>query len=317
MCTLAELRIKTKELIYGQDAVIDELSIVFSKHLIKNYFETYHDFNATVGLLIGETGVGKTFIVKTMCKILGLPLIFINAKSISQEGWSGKSFIQHLTTGAWDNRNHSALQNAVVLIDEFDKLCTPCSSSNSDNYSELLQHSILPYLESYKYYISETQEINTRNFLFLCTGTFKEIYNETSTTIGFNSEVTKEKLRKSLEKYGIIKELLGRISFFITLNPMSENIYRQALDEPKSYFNSWIQILNKCSILNLSVVKKDIVTHSLENNLGMRGLIQECDKEINNILKEHTDTLSLIMDDLTPTLKKEEINYDNSPKHIK
>ena len=141
---------KIKKKVVGQDYVIDRLGTYLLKHLLKSIMlvkEPAVNHPSSCVLLMGASGTGKTYITKTLCNEFNLSYIEINAKSITQEGWSGTSFIQALNDEIKAYPDPATHPGIVVLVDEFDKMCMPQDESKHINYHYIIQASILKYLD--------------------------------------------------------------------------------------------------------------------------------------------------------------------------
>jgi len=133
MKSLIELRKTLKQKVLGQDKSIDKFCTIYYKYLIKKYAPDFAcEFNSsTICLFIGNSGVGKTYLVREAAKIFNIPIIELNSKAICQEGWSGKSFLNLIEEECI--KLNSSIQKIdfnriIIFIDEFDKFVTPIYS---------------------------------------------------------------------------------------------------------------------------------------------------------------------------------------------
>ncbi len=212
-------------------------------------------------LMIGPTGCGKTYLVKTLAKILNVPLAITDATTLTEAGYIGddvESVLSKLLAAA-DNDVERA-EKGIVFIDEIDKIAKKRNTNSRDVSGETVQQGLLKLLEgsdvevpvgaSSKSAMVPSTTVNTTNILFICGGAFpdldgiiKERLNEHS-SMGFDadlkdkydndpdllSKVTTEDLRE----YGMIPEFLGRLPVVYALNGLTKESYKRILTEPKN-----------------------------------------------------------------------------------
>ena len=212
-------------------------------------------------LMIGPTGCGKTYLVKTLARILNVPLAITDATSLTEAGYIGddvESVLSKLLAAA-DNDVERA-EKGIVFIDEIDKIAKKRNTTSRDVSGESVQQGLLKLLEgsdvevpvgaSSKNAMVPTTTIDTTNILFICGGAFpdldgiiKERLNEHS-SMGFDADL-KDKydddpdlLQKvtteDLREYGMIPEFLGRLPIVFTLEGLTKEMLSQILLEPKN-----------------------------------------------------------------------------------
>ena len=196
-------------------------------------------------LMIGPTGSGKTYLVKTLAKLLDVPLAITDATSLTEAGYIGddiESVVSKLLAAA-DNDVEKA-EKGIIFIDEIDKIAKKKNAHNRDVSGESVQQGMLKLLEgadievpvgaNSKNAMVPLVTVNTGNILFICGGAFpdltdiiKERLTKTS-TMGFQGELKdrfdkdKNLLQKvtveDLRNFGMIPEFLGRLPIIFTLN---------------------------------------------------------------------------------------------------
>ena len=213
-------------------------------------------------LMIGPTGSGKTYLVKTLARILDVPLAITDATSLTEAGYIGddiESVVSKLLAAA-DNDVEKAEQG-IIFIDEIDKIAKKKNASQRDVSGESVQQGMLKLLEgsevevpvgaNSKNAMVPLTTVNTKNILFICGGAFPDldsIIKERLTkqsAIGFGADL-KDKYdhdKKILEKvttedlrnFGMIPEFLGRLPVVFTLTGTHMKICMvKILEEPKN-----------------------------------------------------------------------------------
>ena len=212
-------------------------------------------------LMLGPTGSGKTFMVKTMARLLQVPLAITDATALTEAGYIGddvESVISKLLANA-DNDVELA-ERGIVYIDEIDKIAKKQNTNNRDVSGESVQQALLKLLEgadvevpvgaTNKNAMVPMTTVNTSNILFICGGAFpglEDIIKKRLTsqgTIGFGSELRdkydheKDLFRlvetEDIREYGLIPEFIGRLPIVFSLQAMDEELLVQVLKKPKN-----------------------------------------------------------------------------------
>lgn len=261
-------------------------------------------------LLIGPTGVGKTLLVHTLAKTLGVPFVSVDATSFTEAGYSGadvEDIIRRLYYNA--GSDITLASRGIVHIDEFDKLRSmgAGSSSYTGASREGVQQSLLKMIEGYDVAFEDPNQrgneviVNTSNVLFIFSGAFVglEEYGRTQQqkrTIGFTSPVTESSSAvvpqspaavEDLIDYGIIPELVGRISIIERLEPLTLDMMKDILTQPEGSIIKQYQ-----SVLSLDNISVDFSEAALTTiaelafklNLGARGLRTIVESILSDIL---------------------------------
>ena len=253
-------------------------------------------------LMIGPTGCGKTYMVRTLAKLLDVPLAIADATSLTEAGYIGddiESVISKLLAAA-DNDVEKA-ENGIVFIDEIDKIAKKENSNHRDVSGESVQQGMLKLLEgsevevpvgaSSKGAMVPLATVNTRNILFICGGAFpglediiKERLSKTN-SIGFGgtlkdsyendpnilSKVTTEDIRK----FGMIPEFIGRLPIVTTLQNLTKEMLVKIMTEPKNAILKQYQKLLELDEVKLEFADDalDVIAEkALELKTGARGL---------------------------------------------
>lgn len=253
-------------------------------------------------LMIGPTGSGKTYLVKTLAKILNVPLAIADATSLTEAGYIGddiESVISKLLAAA-DNDVERAEQG-IVFIDEIDKIAKKQNSNSRDVSGESVQQGMLRLLEGAdvevpvgamsKNAMVPLTTVNTRNILFICGGAFPDLEEiikqrlHKNTGIGYGADL-KDKYSKDknilekvtvedLKKFGMIPEFIGRLPIIYSLQGLTKEMLIEILKEPKNAILKQYQ-----KLLELDEVKLEfddgaleaIAEKALEKDTGARAL---------------------------------------------
>lgn len=253
-------------------------------------------------LMIGPTGSGKTYMVKTLAKLLDVPLAITDATSLTEAGYIGddiESVVSKLLASA-DNDVEKA-EHGIIFIDEIDKIAKKRNTNQRDVSGESVQQGMLKLLEgaevevpvgaSSKNAMVPMVTVNTRNILFICGGAFpdleeiiKERLNKES-SIGFRADL-KDKYDKEenlltkvlvedVRKYGMIPEFLGRFPILFSLEALTEDMLVRVLAEPKNAIIKQYQKLLAMDEVKLEFEEsalRAIAVKAKEKKVGARAL---------------------------------------------
>ena len=237
-------------------------------------------------LMIGPTGSGKTYLVKTLAKILNVPLAIADATSLTEAGYIGddiESVISKLLAAADNDVNRA--EQGIVFIDEIDKIAKKQNSNSRDVSGESVQQGMLRLLEGAdvevpvgamsKNAMVPLTTVNTRNILFICGGAFPDLEEiikqrlHKNTGIGYGADL-KDKYDKEknilekvtvedLKKFGMIPEFIGRLPIIYSLQGLTKDMLIQILKEPKNAILKQYQ-----KLLELDEVKLEFDDEALE-----------------------------------------------------
>lgn len=316
--TPKQLSDKLKEYVIGQDQACNDLSLFLFNYLLFHYAQNREDIrleNPPVCLIIGESGSGKTHLVKMISKIMNFDLLEINGKSIAQEGWNGESLKNMILTYAMSRpKSKDQSIKTIIFIDEFDKVCQPISSSETENYNVHTQNSFLKYLEGFKI---ENKDIlvDLKSFCFILGGNFQGIRDQREKNkkqIGFRDHEHQEtELHYELESFGMIPEIIGRISNFIELNYLTRKDYEAILHSKNTYFKNITAIMLAIN-MELDIQDQHIeyaIDKAIKSKIGVRGLIQELNKILNQEMIRNQDKFKVVSDYFNYLESAEEMQY--------
>lgn len=253
------------EYVMGQEHAKKVLAVGVYNHYKRVLARTDEDDGVEIEksnmLMIGPTGSGKTFMVKTMARLLQVPLAITDATALTEAGYIGddvESVISKLLASA-DNDVELA-ERGIVYIDEIDKIAKKQNANNRDVSGESVQQALLKLLEgadievpvgaTNKNAMVPMTTVNTSHILFICGGAFpglEDIIKKRLTkqgTMGFGSDL-KDRYdgerdlfarteTEDIREYGLIPEFIGRLPIVFSLEAMDENLLVDVLTKPRN-----------------------------------------------------------------------------------
>ena len=328
--------------VIGQDHAKKIMSVAVYNHYKRVATNTMDEIEIDKSnmLMIGPTGCGKTYLVKTLARLLDVPLAITDATSLTEAGYIGddiESVISKLLANA-DNDVERA-ETGIVFIDEIDKIAKKDTSRSRDVSGESVQQGMLKLLEgsevevpvgaTSKNAMVPLATVNTRNILFICGGAFpdledivKERLNKEA-SIGFKSSlsdkydddpnVVRHVNADDLRKFGMIPEFLGRLPIMFTLDELTEDMLVQILTDPKNAIVAQFQKLLELDEVKLQFTDEAlhaIAKKAIERKTGARALRAILEELMLDIMYEipKDDNIG------TVTITEEYINENGSPK---
>ena len=299
-----KIKAQLDEYVVGQEYAKKAMSVAVYNHYKRVATDTMDDIEIEKSnmLMIGPTGCGKTYLVKTLAKLLDVPLAITDATSLTEAGYIGddiESVVSKLLAAA-DNDVEKAEQG-IIFIDEIDKIAKKKNTNQRDVSGESVQQGMLKLLEgsevevpvgaSSKNAMVPLTTVNTKNILFICGGAFpdleqiiKEGLNKQS-SMGFIADLKdkydheKNLLSKvtveDLRNFGMIPEFIGRLPIVFTLQGLDEDMFVKILQEPKNAIIKQYQKLLALDEVKLEFSEealRAIAAKAMKKDTGARAL---------------------------------------------
>ena len=305
-----ELKAELDEYIIGQNRTKMILSTAVYNHYKRLRDKTIDKSNV---FMLGPTGSGKTYMVKTLAKLLNVPLVIVSATNLTEAGYKGKdvqSILSRLLREAGNDELKA--ESGIIFIDEIDKIAKKESSATRDIGGEGVQQALLKIIEGCVEEIevsesdnlvyngrtvSEKTRIDTTNILFICGGAFPGIediirkrLDAGTSSIGFGAaaghtepeeNVMLKVTTDDLNEFGMIKEFIGRCPVIAPLEELTTEALRKILTEPKNALIGQYQTLMEMSGIKLTFTDEalnEIARKAIEKGTGarsLRGIMEE------------------------------------------
>ena len=305
------IKAQLDEYVIGQEQAKKAISVAVYNHYKRVFSRTSPDaekYGTDVEieksniLMIGPTGSGKTYLVKTLAKLLDVPLAIADATSLTEAGYIGddiESVLTKLLAAAGGDVQKAEM--GIVFIDEIDKIAKKKSTNTRDVSGESVQQELLKLLEGadvevpvgtgQKNAMTPMEMINTDNILFICGGAFPDLENiikerlTNTTSIGFGSDpkdkydkdpdILSKVTNQDLREFGMIPEFLGRLPVTVTLQGLTKEFLVRILKEPKNAILKQYKKLLAMDEVNLNFdddALEWIAEQALKKDTGARAL---------------------------------------------
>lgn len=299
-----KIKAQLDEYIVGQEHAKKVISVAVYNHYKRVATNTMEEIEIEKSnmLMIGPTGCGKTYLVKTLARLLDVPLAITDATTLTEAGYIGddiESVVSKLLAAA-DNDVDKA-ERGIIFIDEIDKIAKKKNTTSRDVSGESVQQGMLKLLEgaeievpvgsNSKNAMVPLTTVNTKNILFICGGAFPDLEDiikqrlNKQTSIGYNADL-KDKYDKEknilgkvtiedIKKFGMIPEFIGRLPIIFTLEGLNKEMMVKILQEPKNAILKQYQKLLELDEVKLSFDEgalEAIAEKAMKKDTGARAL---------------------------------------------
>lgn len=314
-----KIKASLDEYVVGQEQAKKVMSVAVYNHykrIMSPVEEDGIEIEKSNMLMVGPTGSGKTYLVKTLARLLDVPLAITDATSLTEAGYIGddiESVVSKLLAAA-DNDVERA-EHGIIFIDEIDKIAKKKNTNQRDVSGESVQQGMLKLLEgaeievpigaSSKNAMVPMTTVDTKNILFICGGAFPELEEiirerlNKSASIGFVSSLKDEydkdenilqKVKtEDIRKFGMIPEFLGRLPIIFALESLSEEMLVRILTEPKNAIIKQYQKLLLLDEVNLQFEEDalySIARKAKKEKVGARALRSVIEEYMLDIMYE-------------------------------
>ncbi len=306
------------EYVIGQERAKKVISVAVYNHYKRIFTDSMDDIEIEKSniLLLGPTGCGKTYLVRTLARILDVPLAVTDATALTEAGYIGddiESVISKLLAAS--GNKVEKCQRGIVFIDEIDKLARKKNASQRDVSGESVQQGLLAMLEgsnvevpvgaSSKNAMVPMVTVNTRNILFICGGAFPDLEQiiaereRMRSPMGFGAplpagpdedpDILMKVTPEDIRKFGMIPEFIGRLPVICPLRSVTKEMLIEIMMRPRNAILRQYQkllALDEVDLIFDESALEAIAEKALERKTGARGLRAVIEESMLDVMYE-------------------------------